>query len=338
MKRITKYIFLEITKGFALIFFIFLSISWLLQFTRLISLTNLIQVDIIVILLLSTFLIPNLISIIMPFAIMFGLLITFIKLNKDRELISIYSLGLNIKSIRNPLIIFSIIIIIISIIFNFYLSPKVYKIYKVKEYEIRNKIDFEKVNISNFIEINKDTLLDFKKEGNKFKEVFIKFKDNKENLIFAKEANIYQNNNELIFKLINGFKITLNKTNEVEKLEFNNYTLNILNKSYTAYNNFDINTFNIFEDLTNKNYINIFYKFVEIIIIIILFIFFYLNNIKKYNFSFNNLISYISLSSIFLIINQILKNSEIDINFYGFFLAIILIILLTYMLILNKNA
>ena len=102
MSKIDKYIFFEITKGFFLIFFFFLSISWLLQFTRLISLTNLIQVDMITILYLSIYLIPNIITIIVPFVIMFGLIITFIKLDKDREIISIYSLGLSIKPIINP--------------------------------------------------------------------------------------------------------------------------------------------------------------------------------------------------------------------------------------------
>ena len=43
-----------------------------------------------------------------------------------------------------------------------YLSPKIYKEYKIKEYEIRNQIDFEKIIISNFIEINNNTFLDFK--------------------------------------------------------------------------------------------------------------------------------------------------------------------------------
>ena len=107
MTKVDRYIFLEIVKGNLLVFFIFLSISWLLQFTRLLTLTNLIQVDILTILYLSIFLIPNLITIIMPFVIMFGLIITFVKLHKDRELISLYSLGLNIKSITKPLMFFS---------------------------------------------------------------------------------------------------------------------------------------------------------------------------------------------------------------------------------------
>ena len=79
MNKINKYIFLEISKGCLLIFFIFITIAWILQFTRLISLANLIQVEIFTIFYLSLFLIPNLITVIMPFVIMFGLILTFIK-------------------------------------------------------------------------------------------------------------------------------------------------------------------------------------------------------------------------------------------------------------------
>ena len=192
MNKISKYVFLEIIKGCSLIFFIFLAIAWLLQFTRLISLSNLIEVDILTILNLSFFLIPNLITIIMPFVIIFGLITTFIKLNKDRELISIYSLGLSINSIKKPLFNFAIIIFLILISLNFYISPKIYKNYKVKEFEIRNKINFEKINISNFIEINKNTFLDFKKDKKIFKEVFISYFEEYNNMIYAKEAKISQ--------------------------------------------------------------------------------------------------------------------------------------------------
>ena len=164
MNKINKYIFMEILKGCFLIFFIFISISWILQFTRLISLTNLIQADLFTIFYLSLYLIPNLITVIMPFVIIFGLIITFIRLHKDKELISLYSLGLSLKSIKTPLFYFSTAVVFILIILNFYLSPKIYKDYKIKEHEIRNNINFEKILVTNFIEINKNTYLDFKKK------------------------------------------------------------------------------------------------------------------------------------------------------------------------------
>ena len=321
MKKIDKYIFLEILKGCLLILFIFISISWLLQFTRLISLTNLIQVDIITIFYLSLFLIPNLISVIMPFVIIFGLIITFIKLHKDKEIISIYSLGLSTNSLSRSLKYFTILIILILLSFNFYISPKIYKEYKLKEFEIRNKIDFEKIVISNFLQINKNTFLDFKKDNQEFKEVFIKFSENNDNLIYAKNATIIQDNDFFIFNLIDGFKITIINDNKIEKLEFENYNLKIKNNKFKTFDNFDKNTFNIFDDIKSKNYLNITHKGADVIFVLIIILFFYFKNIKVYRFDFYYLFIFITFSSILLILNQLLKNLEIS------FLTNVLIIL-----------
>ena len=145
MNKIDKYIFFEISKGCLFILFIFLSISWLLQFTRLVSLTNLIQVDIFTIFYLSIFLIPNLVTVILPIVIMFGLILSFLKLHRDKEIISMYALGLKTNAIIKALLFFTIISVLFLLFFSLYLSPKIYKEYKIKEHEIRNKIDFEKI-------------------------------------------------------------------------------------------------------------------------------------------------------------------------------------------------
>ena len=338
MKKINKYIFYEIVKGSLLVLFIFLTVAWLLQFTRLLSLTNLVQVDIITILYLSMFLVPNLITVIMPFVVMFGLIISFLKLHKDRELITIYSLGFNINSIIKPLTLFSFILLFFLILLNFYLSPKIYKNYKIKEHEIRNKINFEKIVISNFIKINQDTFLDFKKNNQKFEEVFIKFSENKENMIFAEEANIKQYDDKFIFELINGFKITFIESGKIEKLEFDKYSLELKNNSFQKYNNFDNNTFDIFEDLKNKNYNNIIYKTTDSLIVIIILIFFYFNNIKIYRFDNFSLIIFLSTSLIFLILNQIYKNLSFTTSSLTFFFVFILMIIFSYLYFFKKNA
>ena len=337
MKKIDKYIFLEISKGCLLILFIFLSISWLLQFTRLISLTNLIQVDILTIFYLSIFLIPNLISVIMPFVVMFGLIITFVKLYKDKEIISVYSLGLSTNALSNALKFFTLIVITILLSFNFYVSPKIYKEYKIKEFETRNKIDFEKIVISNFLKINKNTFLDFNKNNKNFEEVFIKFSENNDNLIYAKKAIINQENDKFIFNLIDGFKITIIKNNKIEKLEFQNYKLEIKNNKFKQFDNFDNNTFNIFEDINNKNYINIAHKSSDIIFVLLIILFFYFNNIKTYRFNFYYIFVYLLFSSILLIMNQFLKNIEINFIFYSILILSIFIGLSAYLIIGKKN-
>ena len=337
MNKIDKYIFFEITKGCLFILFIFLSISWLLQFTRLISLTNLIQVDIFTILYLSIFLIPNLITVILPIVIMFGLILSFIKLHRDKEIISMYALGLKTNAIIKALFYFTFITILVLLIFSLYLSPKIYKEYKVKEYEIRNKIDFEKVVVSNFIEINDNTFLDFKKGNQKYTEVFIKFKNDKDNFIYAEEAIINQDFNKFIFKLTNGFRITVIEKNKIEKLEFENYKLDIINSNFKIYDNFDKNTLSIFDDIKNKDYLNIFNKITDTFIVILIILFFYFNNIKFYRFDFYYLTIFLLFSSTLLILNQIVKNLEVNYVLNILIIFSIFLISSIYLFISNKN-
>tara|TARA_Y100001970_G_scaffold294360_1_gene451472 strand:+ start:2579 stop:3595 length:1017 start_codon:yes stop_codon:yes gene_type:complete len=337
MNKISKYIFTEIFKGFFLVLFIFISITWLLQFTRLISLTNLIQVDILTIFYLSLFLIPNLLSVILPFVIIFGLIITFLKLFKDREIISIYSLGLHLKSIRKSFIFFSIFLIIIIIFLNFFISPSIYKKYKIKEFEIRNSLNFEKVIISNFIKINNDTYLDFEKENNSFKDIFIKFNSIDENIVYAKKGDIYQEENLFKFKLKDGYRITLFEDNKIEKLEFDNYVLEISKNQINDFAHYDNNTFDVFQDIENKNYNNIIYKIADSVVILFIIFSFYFYNVIKYKFDLKNIFFYTTFSITLLIINQIIKNSELSIKINLLVYLCTYVLFSSVFLIKNKN-
>jgi len=327
MSKLNVYIFNELLKGFLLIFFIFLSITWLLQFTRLISVSNLLQIDSLSILILSIYLIPNLFTIILPFIVIIGISITFIRLFKDREIITIYSLGLNTNVIKKPLLIFSLLIIFISIFFNFYFSPNIYEKYKLNEYELRNKINLEKIIFSNFIELNKNTVIDFKRNKKQFNDIFINYSDNKENIIYAKKGSIKKEKNEYIFNLDDGFKLTLLVNGDIEKLEFERYNLQIEDKDYKEYNNFDKNTSNFLEDIFYKDYLNLSYKFFDSLIFVIIFLFFYNYNLKKYKFEIKNILFFISSCASILIINQIIKNLNSSFIFYLFFTSVYLLLL-----------
>lgn len=324
--KIKIYLFFQITKYFILILFIFLSVTWLLQITRLFAITNFLHIEVFDILLLSLYLIPNLITVIVPFILIFGLLLCFIKLNRDNELISILSLGLGLKPFINTLISFCLILLSFFIILNFYLAPKFYKIYKIKEFEIRNTLNFNKMAFSNFLNLDKNTILDFNKKNNEYNDIFINFFDDKENIVYAKSGNIFSKNNQYNFKLTDGFKISINKNEEIEKLEFLNYVLKIDYNNLNKRKIIDKNTFTILDDYKSKNYLNISFKIIDIFVIIYLITFFYKNNLKEINFNTINNI-YFSCSSIcILLINQVLKNSEITV--YNYLLIIFLIVLL----------
>ena len=98
--KINLYLFSQIFKNFLLILFIFLTVSWLLQITRLFTISNFIQIDVIDIIFLSFYLLPNIITVIIPFILIFGLLLCFIRLNKDNELVAILSLGLGVAPFK----------------------------------------------------------------------------------------------------------------------------------------------------------------------------------------------------------------------------------------------
>ena len=95
--KISNYIFIQILKSVHW-FFYFISISWLLQVTRLFTLTNLLQIDILNVILLSFYLITNLFSVINFFVylVFYYVLLNWIKI----EIIAIYSLGLETKPIK----------------------------------------------------------------------------------------------------------------------------------------------------------------------------------------------------------------------------------------------
>ncbi len=335
INKINLYIFAQILKSCTLIFFIFLSISWLLQLTRLFTLTNLIQVDIFSIIFLSFYIIPNLLTIIIPFVIIFGILLCFLKLNKDKEIIAIYSLGFELKPFKNSLIFFTLILSIFYLILNCYVSPKIYEKYKYKEFELRNTINFSNIISSNFLELNKGTTLDFKRNNNLFEDIFINFNDKYENIIFAKKGIIKNEKNIYNFLLSNGFKLSI-KDNEIEKLEFENYLLKINDENNYKFDNFDRNSFTIFDDLNNNDYLNISFKIFDILFSILIIFFFYINNILKIDFSIKNNILFISFSVMILIINQVIKNAEIEFIVYSTY-SILIILLTILILIFKKN-
>ena len=316
--KIKIYLFFQIIKYFILILFIFLSVAWLMQITRLFTLSNFLYIEIYDIILLSLYLIPNLLTVILPFILIFGLLLCFNKLKKDNELISMLSLGLGLAPFKNTLISFCIIILSFFTLLNFYLAPKIYGVYKIKEFDIRNTIDFDKMSFSNFLNLDKKTILDFDKKDNEYVNIFINFIDDNENVVYAKKGKILSNNNQYHFKLNDGFKISINDTDQIEKLEFKNYVLKIDYNNFSTSKVIDKNTFTIFDDYNSGNYLNISFKIMDIFLIIYIILFFFYNNLKDINFYTSNNIYFASSSICILLLNQILKNSQITIYNYIF--------------------
>ena len=334
MKKINLYVFIQIIKSCTLVFFIFISIAWLLQISRLFSYLNNLQIDFVNVLFLSFFLIPNLINVTLPFIIIFGLIIAFIKFDKDKEIIAIFSLGLSIKEILKPFFLISIIAIFLYLFLNLFFSPYIYDKYKQKEFDLRNSINLDNINISNFIQLDENLILDFSKKEDVFEDVFIRFIGENENIVFAKKARIIKEPKKFIFNLSEGFKLSF-MNNKIEKLEFENYKLNFPLKNENKYNNYDKNTLTLFNLIKYKDYNSMIERMFDTLILLTVIIFFYFNNIKDNKFSINHIFIYLFLSILIIIFQNIIKNLDFSLQF-SFLLNIINFSIIYLFMLINK--
>ena len=334
MKKINLYVFIQIIKSCTLVFFIFVSIAWLLQISRLFSYLNNLQIDFVKVLFLSFFLIPNLINVTLPFIIIFGLIIAFIKFDKDKEIIAIFSLGLSIKEIIKPFFLISIITIFLYLFLNLFFSPYIYDKYKQKEFDLRNSINLDNINISNFIQLDENLILDFSKKEDVFEDVFIRFIGENENIVFAKKARIIKEPKKFIFNLSEGFKLSF-INNKIEKLEFENYKLNFPLKNENNYNNYDKNTLTLFNLIKYKDYNSMIERMFDTLILLTVIIFFYFNNIKDNKFSINHIFIYLFFSILIIIFQNIIKNLDFSLQF-SFLLNIINFSIIYLFMLINK--
>ena len=334
MKKINLYVFIQIIKSCTLVFFIFVSIAWLLQISRLFSYLNNLQIDFVKVLFLSFFLIPNLINVTLPFIIIFGLIIAFIKFDKDKEIIAIFSLGLSIKEILKPFFLISIITIFLYLFLNLFFSPYIYDKYKQKEFDLRNSINLDNINISNFIQLDENLILDFSKKEDVFEDVFIRFIGENENIVFAKKARIIKEPKKFIFNLSEGFKLSF-INNKIEKLEFENYKLNFPLKNENNYNNYDKNTLTLFNLIKYKDYKSMIERMFDTLILLTVIIFFYFNNIKDNKFSINHIFIYLFFSILIIIFQNIIKNLDFSLQF-SFLLNIINFSIIYLFMLINK--
>ena len=334
MKKINLYVFIQIIKSCTLVFFIFISIAWLLQISRLFSYLNNLQIDFVNVLFLSFFLIPNLINVTLPFIIIFGLIIAFIKFDKDKEIIAIFSLGLSIKEILKPFFLISIIAIFLYLFLNLFFSPYIYDKYKQKEFDLRNSINLNNINISNFIQLDENLILDFSKKEDVFEDVFIRFIGENENIVFAKKARIIKEPKKFIFNLSEGFKLSF-MNNKIEKLEFENYKLNFPLKNENKYNNYDKNALTLFNLIKYRDYKSMIEKMFDTLILLTVIIFFYFNNIKDNKFSINHIFIYLFLSVLIIIFQNIIKNLDFSLQF-SFLLNIINFSIIYLFMLINK--
>tara|TARA_Y100000590_G_scaffold470368_1_gene664214 strand:- start:726 stop:1649 length:924 start_codon:yes stop_codon:yes gene_type:complete len=259
---------------------------------------------------LALFMIPNLIYVTLPFLIIFGFVLSFLKLSRDKEIIGIYSIGLSIGEIRKPILLITLISIILSLFLSFFFSPFTYDMYKKKEFNLRHSINFDKIDFSNFIKFNKNLTIDFENVNGEFENILINITANNEIIMFSKKGEITQNADTINFKLIDGFKTEI-KNDDIENLKFDTYLASFPLDEKKIYSKNDPNALNLFELLNSndkKNKIIIYLRLIDTLIIISLSLYFYYNIIKKNDYTLINKLFFIFISMICVLIDNLFES------------------------------
>lgn len=137
---IEKYISKQILFGLLIVSSILLGIAWFSQIIRLLSYLVNNNLSMWTFLKMTSLLLPDLISIILPIALFAVVLFVYNRLISDKELIIMEAIGMNIKQLAKPAIYIAVCMTIFLYFITLRLAPIYAKKYRTFAYEARNDL------------------------------------------------------------------------------------------------------------------------------------------------------------------------------------------------------
>jgi lipopolysaccharide export system permease protein len=227
MHKLEKYIIKNLSLLFLSIFTPLFAIASIIFLIKLATYTAVIQLNVTDMLKLYVFILPDLLFYTLPISFFVSTAITFNKLSNDNEMIVIFSLGVNPKSILKIILKPAIMLSVILATISFVIIPHTTTLSKNF---IQYKKSEAKLNLSASQYGHKfgKWLLYIGHENNDklYSDVFLFNKDKKEEVIIvAKTAEIINNINILKLKLSNGQAYSYSK-NKFTQLDFQQMIIN----------------------------------------------------------------------------------------------------------------
>ena len=191
---LTSYIFRQTSRSVFISTCVFLGVIWLSQSFKSIKLIIEKGSDLTDFFILSAFSLPSWLLIALPLGTFAGCMISYIRLQNDKEIIVMKSAGLSPLKISKPALLVALICSLILFIISHFILPETYKNFKKLQNEIRNSNQEFILKDNIFIDINKtQTIFIGKlKNSNDLEEIFIQ--DRTDNLYlveyFSKRGNL----------------------------------------------------------------------------------------------------------------------------------------------------
>jgi lipopolysaccharide export system permease protein len=138
MSRLTRYILRQLSLPVAFISVALVGVVWLTQSLRFVDLIVNRGLSASHFLYLTMLLLPGILAVILPVALLCGVLFTYHRLSFDSEIIVMKSAGLSQKALAVPAIIMALIVTVATYGFTLYLQPLGFRTFKDQQFTIRH--------------------------------------------------------------------------------------------------------------------------------------------------------------------------------------------------------
>ena len=138
MSRLTRYILRQLSLPVAFISVALVGVVWLTQSLRFVDLIVNRGLSASHFLYLTKLLLPGILAVILPVALLCGVLFTYHRLSFDSEIIVMKSAGLSQKALAVPAIIMALIVTVATYGFTLYLQPLGFRTFKDQQFTIRH--------------------------------------------------------------------------------------------------------------------------------------------------------------------------------------------------------
>ena len=233
-KTIYKYIFYEFIRYFASTLFTLSAIVWAIQAVNFLDLITEDGHAFLVYFLYSFLTISKVLTKLIPFCFLIATVLTILKLEKDNELIALWTSGLNKIYIVNHLIRISLLIMIIQITLTTVINPKLLNLSRsiLKNSELEFVSSMFKVKHFNDTVDGLTIFIDEKNDNKTYKNIFIRDESTvlssvgtKSSTIFAKSGYLSDDEKNLV--LINGNIQKLDTEGKISVIKFEKTSFNL---------------------------------------------------------------------------------------------------------------
>ncbi|MDC0228290.1 LptF/LptG family permease, partial [Alphaproteobacteria bacterium] len=256
---LTNYIFRQTISNVITSTFVFLGVVWLSQSFKNIKLIISKGAGLSDFFILSAYSFPSWLLIALPFGTFAGCMITYLKLQNDKEIIVMKTAGFSPIKISNPAIFVAFLTSLILLILSHLILPTTYKNFKLLQNEIRNSSRDFNLKDNVFIDLNKNQTIFVNKlnKGNYLKEIFIQDRSTSSKIVeyFSKSGYLSITDNNVTLTLKNGTRVSTDAKNKPTILNFEKYNVKITNDKTEKIEQrvVEYNEYNFFELIKKAN-------------------------------------------------------------------------------------